>query len=148
MVGLLTRQPPPEVIERIRMKARQRLPLGQIAKDLGMDISEVRTIADLAHISVVRDNREGSARPLMAHRAAASAYVAMQRQPFVAKQLHVSRLAKAKPLTPQQEAEAIARFLETKGPTQCPTVYLETDNPPGGGWLSGVAAPKKRGPGI
>lgn len=128
MVALLDRKVSAIEIEKIRMLARKRLPLGEMAQRLDMDLDTIRTVADLNGIEVVRDNRTGSARPKLAHKAAASGYVATLRQGFVARQEHISRLSRAANLTPAQEAEAIARFIETKGVTKCPTVHLEASD--------------------
>lgn len=117
-----------EVVTAIRAIARKNLPLGEIAERLQMPLEEVRTIADLNGIPLVRDNRTGSSRTILAHKVAASAYVAKLREGFVAKQHHTRRLAQAAPLTPAQEAEAIARFIQTKGVTRCPTVHLEASD--------------------
>lgn len=128
MVALLDRTVSATTIEKIRVLARKRLPLGEMAQRLDMELETIRTIADLNGIEVVRDNRTGAARPKLAHKAAASGYVATLRQGFVARQEHMRRIAQARDLTPEEEAAAIARFLETKGVTKCPTVHLEASD--------------------
>lgn len=127
MLDLLSQPAREEIVKAIRRLAKQCLPLGEIASRLDLELGDVRTIADMAKITLVRDNRTGAPRTIMAHRAAAASYVAKMRQGFVAKEQHARRLAKAPPLTPEQEQEAIARFIAEKGVTKCITVHLEPE---------------------
>jgi hypothetical protein len=114
-----------EAVAAIRRLAKKRLPLGEIAKRLGIPINTVRAMADTRNITLVRDNRTGGPRAASIRGTAQSEYAAKLRSAFVAKQAHEARLAKAPPLTADEEQRQIAAFLQTKGATQCPTVYLE-----------------------
>lgn len=112
-------------VEELRRLAGRNLPLGEIAFRMKLEVSDVRNAADALHIAVVRDDQRGGARTKMAHRASASAFIAELRANRVAVDDHRRRIARAAPMTPEQEQDAIARFLATKGATQCPTASAE-----------------------
>lgn len=138
-----------DLVQRIKALARKNLPLGEMALRLDMDLCDVRAIADQNGIAIVRDNRTGGPRQKLAHKVSAASYVATLREGFLARQQHSRRLSLAPPLSPQQEAEAIARFLETKGVTKCPTVHLEASEnafQPGGNSSRTGRAPSRRSP--
>lgn len=121
--------PPPDdedpQVRRLRHLARHQYPLGEIAKRMGISVDVARMMCDTRKIRVVRDNRTGGPRVQLNKGLAQQNFARGLQSGFVARQAHQARLAKAQPLSPQEQREAIERHLRDKGVTKCPTVHLE-----------------------
>lgn len=126
-----------DLLTQLRALAKQRYPLGEIARRLGKPAWLVREIADRHKILFVRDDRLGGPRVVLASHMGPAGYAAQLRAGWRIAMAHKCRIAAAPELTQQQEQEAIERFLQTKSVTQCPTVHLE-------GSVEGPASSKTR----
>ncbi|RVT96224.1 hypothetical protein EOD42_14010 [Rhodovarius crocodyli] len=112
-------------LHRLKALARRRLPLGEIAKRMGRSLEDVRYIADTNRIMVVRDNRTGGPRTVLASHHSPAAHAADRRLEWLSAVAHRSRLASAPRLSEQEQADLIAQHLASKGVTHCPSVHLE-----------------------
>jgi uncharacterized protein YicC (UPF0701 family) len=124
----MARRLPPSLAGRedeLRRLARQRITLGEIAARLQAPSTDVAAAVDALGLMVDRDERRGKARPLLAHQQSARVFIQQLRDERRVISEHQRRVASCPRLSPEQEREAIERFLRERGVTKCPAAYAD-----------------------